>query len=422
MLLTRWPLPGFVVAQPKLAAFALMAMFSSSFGQTFFIAVFGGELRAAFDLSHTLYGSLYAGATVIAALLLLPLGPWVDRWPLRRMTMAATILLAIGCVVMGSAFHAGVLGLGFVLIRLGGQGLLGHLGLTAAGRYFQAHRGRAVALAAMGIPLGEACLPAAAAWIMTVSDWHTAWLAAAAFALLILLPLLGWLATAAPMPHEVTSSHHDDDDQSRDFSRSDALRDPGFYCLLPIVLMVPFAVTGLLFHLSAIAEASGWSLTLAASALSGFAAGHVFALFTAGPLVDRFGAQCFLPLSMMPMIAGLLLLAAFEGSWVAWGQLTLTGISLGFVAIPGGPLWPARHTSSRRDPIAGADRHDPRHGGGTTATRVIAGSGLQHQLAGHNIEHRDRIDGIAGSDRAGAGERTRVRLTQDGYSLFANSE
>ena len=338
----QWPLPGFVLAQPKLAAYTLMAMFSSSFGQTFFIAVFGGELRAAFDLSHTLYGGLYAGATVISALLLLPLGPWVDRWPLRRITLAALILLAIGCMVMGSAVHAGILGLGLVLIRLGGQGLMGHLGLTAAGRYFKAHRGRAVALAAMGIPLGEACLPAAAAFIMTASDWHTAWLTAAAFTLLVLLPLLAWLATDAPMPHAVTASHHDDD-QSGEFSRSQALRDRGFYCLLPIVLMVPFAVTGLLFHLSAVAEASGWSLTLAASALSGFAAGHLLALLTAGPLVDRFGAQRFLPLSVVPLIAGLWLLAGFEGSWVAWAQLTLTGISLGLVAITGGALWPERY-------------------------------------------------------------------------------
>ncbi|MCS3904073.1 MFS family permease [Methylohalomonas lacus] len=334
--------PDFMRAQPKLAAFALIATFSSGFGQTFFVAVFGGELRAAFDLSHTGYGALYAGATVIAALLLLQAGTLIDRWPLRRITAAAIVLLALGCIVMGLAFHALALGLGFVLIRLGGQGLLGQLGLTAAGRYFHAHRGKAVAVAALGIPIGEASLPAAAVTVMARVDWHFAWLTAAGLLLLILLPLLRWLSRDAPMPQHVSVATDDNSDIVH-YSRRQALRDPGFYCLLPALLMVPFIVTGILFHQSAIAEARGWSLTLIASALTGFASGHLLALLLTGPLIDRIGAQRFLPLSLLPLITGLLLLAYYSGAWVAFAQLGLTGVSLGLVSIAGGALWPERY-------------------------------------------------------------------------------
>lgn len=339
------PLPEFIRAQPRLAAFALLATFSSGFGQTFFVAVFGGELRTAFDLTHTAYGALYAGGTVSAAILLLWAGVYIDRWPLHRITGAAIVIVALGCVVMGLAWHAWVLGIGFVLIRLGGQGLLGQLGLTTAGRYFPARRGRAVALAATGIPLGEASLPALAIGIMALSGWPGAWLASAMVLVVILLPLLYWLSRDAPLPQatgqQAGQGLHDAG--SGDYSRADALRDPGFYLLLPALLMAPFVVTGILFHQSAIAEARGWSLPLVASAFTGFAGGHLTALLIGGALVDRLGAQRFVPLSLLPMIAGLLLLAFGDGNWVAFAYLGATGATLGLVSIAGGALWPERY-------------------------------------------------------------------------------
>ncbi len=338
----RLPLSGFISDQPRLASFALLAIFSSGFGQTFFIAVFGNELRTVFDLSHTAYGALYAAATVVSAVLLLHAGTLIDRWPLHRITSASLVLLTLGCLITGLAFDSLVLALGFVLLRLGGQGLMGQLGLTAAGRYFHANRGKAVALAAIGIPLGEASLPAAAVAIMTFGDWRDAWFTAALFLLLVLLPLLRWLARAAPAPAEY-NRRNDIDNGETDYTRSQALRDPGFYCLLPALLMVPFVVTGILFHQSAIAEARGWPLTLVATALTVFASGHLITLLLAGPLIDRTGAQRLLPLSLVPMIAGLLLLAVFNDRWVAFAYLGLTGMTLGLISIVGGALWPERY-------------------------------------------------------------------------------
>ncbi|MFO7642309.1 MAG: MFS transporter, partial [Candidatus Competibacteraceae bacterium] len=143
-------------------AFSLLALASSGFGQTFFIAVFGAELRTAFALSHTAYGTLYSLATLGAAGLLWRAGVWTDVWPPRRVVTVAVGILALGCILIGLAPHAALLGLGFLLIRFGGQGLLTHLAMTTAGRAFSAHRGKAIALTATGAPLAEACLPALA--------------------------------------------------------------------------------------------------------------------------------------------------------------------------------------------------------------------------------------------------------------------
>ena len=50
--------------QSRLLAFASLAAFTSSAGQTFFIGVFGPEIRATFTLSHTEWGSIYLVGTL----------------------------------------------------------------------------------------------------------------------------------------------------------------------------------------------------------------------------------------------------------------------------------------------------------------------------------------------------------------------
>jgi len=333
-------LPAFIRQQPALALFALLATAGSGFGQTFLIAVFGTLLRDSFALSHSMYGAIYSGVTVCAALVLLRIGGLLDEWPLSRMVTLAVIILAGGCVVIGLAAQAALLAVGFFLIRLGGQGLMSHIGLTTAGRYFYKDRGKIIALAGSGFALAEATLPIAAVALIAVVGWRGSWLVAAAVLLCVLLPLYRKLARHAPLP---TSAEQQSASSGSGFRRDQVLRDPGFYMLLPAAIITPFVVTAILFHQAAIAEARGWPLALVASAFAGYAIGHLFALLVTGVLVDRLSARRTLPLSLLPMTAAMLLLANYSASWVPLTYLTLTGMSQGAMSTAGGALWPERY-------------------------------------------------------------------------------
>lgn len=59
----------------KLVVFGFLLALFSSFGQTFFIALFGIEIRTELGLSHGGIGSLYSLATLVSGLLML----WVGR-------------------------------------------------------------------------------------------------------------------------------------------------------------------------------------------------------------------------------------------------------------------------------------------------------------------------------------------------------
>ncbi len=330
-------IPEFLKTNPRLALYAFFAVAASGFGQTFFVSVMGGAFREAFELSHTAYGSLYSGGTLLSALLLLRFGSLADAWSLPKVTALALGILAAGCLLISSAPSFLFLGLGFVLIRFGGQGLMAHLGITTAARYFSRHRGKAVALAGFGFPLAEACLPPGAVFMMERMDWRWAWLAGSAVLLLLIFPLLAFLSRKTPAPrHDVRIT---DSDSVNDRTRSQVLRDPGFYLILPATLVTPFVVTALFFHQVAIAQALGWSLKILAGAFTGYAAGHLLALLLAGPVVDRLGAGRTLPLTLLPMFLSLVLLAVARGSWVALLYMVLLGVTQGFAATAGGAVW-----------------------------------------------------------------------------------
>src|SRR5699024_6979276 len=144
---------------PPAGRFALLAALCSSFGQTFYIGLFGADFRAEFGLSESLLGTLYGTATLISGLSMFWLGTIADRLAMRHAIALTMAGLAAGAALVGLTPGVAGLFIGRFLLRLTGQGLAGHLAVVAAGRYAVARRGRAVAMATYGFILGEARLP-----------------------------------------------------------------------------------------------------------------------------------------------------------------------------------------------------------------------------------------------------------------------
>lgn len=333
--------PLFFSENPRLALYAPLAIATSGFGQTFFVSVFGAAIRDDFSLSNSSYGFYYGLATLCSALTLLKLGEVVDRWDLWRVTLLAVMLLATGCLVLGLAPHWSLLLPGFYLLRLGGQAMLSHLGMTVAGRYFQRSRGRIMALAAVGFPLAEASLPALAGLILIHYNWRLSWFLAATAVIVLALPLLLLLASRAVHPRRLAQEQTPADGPQ--LTRRQMLRDSGFYLVLPATLVTPFVITALLFHQASIAELQGWPLVTVSQAFIGFALGHFASLFLAGPLIDRWGAKRSLPVALLPLLGALLVLGLSKSDWTPYLYLTLAGSTLGIVSTATGAFWPERY-------------------------------------------------------------------------------
>ena len=133
----------------RFIGFGYLAAFLSTFGQTFYIAMYSGELRATFSLSHGDFGNIYAVATLSSGFILIWLGKIIDRVDLRFYAVCLCLGLAGACLLMSLAQGVITLILAIFLLRLMGQGLLSQAATVTMARYFDDFsRGKAVSLAA----------------------------------------------------------------------------------------------------------------------------------------------------------------------------------------------------------------------------------------------------------------------------------
>jgi MFS family permease len=343
---------AFVVAQRRFLAFGLLMAFFSNFGQTFFIALFGDHLRSEFDLSHSRFGLLYSGATLASGFALMWAGRLIDRVDLRIFASAVCAGMIAACAVMAAAPAAAVLGLALFMLRFFGQGLLGHTSLTSMARYFDLDRGKAISIAALGFPLGEAVLPIAAVAMLALIGWRATWGTIAIALLLAMIPLTLWLLRGHGRRHEAlmaklararehvgAASAVNAALPRREWTLAEVLRDLRFYLLLPLVLAPPMIVTGMFFHQAHLVTEKGWTMAWYASCFVGFAATQLPTSLLSGPLVDRVGATGLLPLLPLPLAAGLAFIALGEHPLVALAFLSIIGITSGAIGTVVNASW-----------------------------------------------------------------------------------
>ena len=333
-LLTESALRGL----PPAGRFALAAALCSSFGQTFFIGLFGADFRSEFGLAESSLGALYGLATLSSGLLMFWLGSLADHWPMRRAIAASMLGLAIGAMLLSLSPHVAVLLLGLFLIRLAGQGLSGHLAVVAAARYATRRRGRAVAMATYGFILGEASFPLLVAWTLGWTDWRGVWMLASLTILLLALP--GLYALARPLSGDDVSQP-DGDGHARPIPmrRARLFRHSGFLRVLAVVLVPPVVVTALFLHQGTLAEMLGWGLREVASGFVLFAGIQGLFAFAGGRLIDRFSARVLLRFSLLPAGLGLLSLSLVDPGLSLWLLFAGLGMTAGLNGVISGAVW-----------------------------------------------------------------------------------
>lgn len=338
---------AFLWRNQRFLAYGLLVAFFSSFGQTYFISIFGPVIRADFGLNHGSFGALYAIGTTASAVCLIWAGKLIDRMDLRRFTLALVLALAAACAIMGLSPVAGALAIGIFALRLTGQGLMSHTAMTSMARYFEAERGRAVSFAMLGFPLGVAVFPLAGLFLIETVGWREAWLWMAGGIVALLAPLLLWLLRGHALRHqrfierETASAAATDGTAGhrRHWTRGEVLRDPRFYMLIPALMAPAFIVTGFFFHQSPLADAKGWSAAWMASAFVGYSVGSVGGSLIMGFVVDRFGGLRILPTYLLPLAAACAVIAATDAPLAAFAFTILMGLTSGGGQTLMGTVW-----------------------------------------------------------------------------------
>ena len=342
----------FVHRNRRFLSFGVLVAFFSAFGQTFFIAVFGPDIRAEFNLSHGDFGGYYAIGTAVSGVTLIWAGKLIDRFDLRWVTAGVASLLILACVFMSIVPVAWALGPAIFALRLSGQGLMSHTAMTAMGRYFEAERGRAVSIAILGFPLGVAVFPGLAVWLSGQFGWRMAWALVALALTLFLIPVLLWLLKGHGARHrfflaQTTGStdpgmaaRAQPTGRRRQWTRAEVLRDPRFYLLCFAITAPSFISTGLFFHQAHLAAAKGWSLAWLAAAFVAYTVGAIGANLAFGPLIDKYGARRLLPYYLYPLVLACLTIVFFNHPLSAVALTLFLGLTSGSGQTLVGAAWP----------------------------------------------------------------------------------
>jgi MFS family permease len=334
----------FVRKNHRFLSFALLLIWFSSPGQTFFISLFSGHLRAEFGLSHGGFGSLYSLATLASGLSMIWVGRKIDDIDLRIYSTLVCAGVTVACFFMATVTSLILLCLAIFALRITGQGLMTHTAATSMARYFDDERGKALGVASLGRPAGEATFPLIGVLLISTIGWRWSWTVIGGGYALLLIPAVLWLLKGHGERHRRLIARNKEQEADgrflgRQWSRREVIRDLHFYLILPAVVAPSFIMTGVSFHQIHLVESKGWSLTLFAGSYIGHAAAAVAASLLSGPLVDRVGAVKLLRYYLSPLAVALLVLAAFDHESAAFLFMIASGVTVGMTLPTTGAIW-----------------------------------------------------------------------------------
>jgi len=323
-----WLLAGFLLS------------FSSSYGQTFFISIFAGEIRAEFGLSHGAWGGIYTLGTTASAIAMIWVGGLTDRFRARQLGMITMLALALACFAMAALPGGWVWGLVLVIfgLRFAGQGMMSHIAIVAMARWFVATRGRAISIASMGFALGQAVLPLLFVALLVMMDWRMTWVIAAGL-VLITIPATNLLLRQERNPQSTAESAQVAGMSGLHWTRAQALRHPLFWLMIPLMIGPPTWGTALFFQQVHLAEVKGWTLAEFVALLPLYTFVTIIFTFASGWAIDRFGTGRLAPWYMLPYAAAFAVLSLAQGIGMAAVGMALFGVGSGIQATLPGAFW-----------------------------------------------------------------------------------
>ena len=326
---------------PELSLGVLL-VFSSNIGQTFFISLFSGEIRNEFNLSHGMFGIFYSVATLTSAVVFFWLGKLTDQFNLTLLGLVTLGLLSGFSFLISSAETLIMLFLSLFGLRLFGQSMISHIAVTAMARWFSKKRGRALSIALMGHPIGEALLPFLITFFLLQFTWREIWVGIGSCIIIIFFPLVCWLGRylkSQKLNLSNNSLPKSKKNLNISWNRSQVLKDLRFYQIIPGLLASPFIVTGVFFHQIHLIETKSWSTSLWASSYPFFALSVTGFTLGSGWIVDRFSTVHLLRFFLTPLACGLLLIVSTDNTYAAPIFMILIGASTGAATIVFSTLW-----------------------------------------------------------------------------------
>ncbi len=342
MLEKAFPNPGFYGWKIVLLGFLACAL--SSPGQTFVISLYLEPLMEMLGLERVAISSVYAVATLLAALTLPLVGYLADKVSSRLFFVI--VFAGMGLALLGLPFVTGVLtlGLAIYILRMLGQGSIAIGSIRTTALWFDQHRGRAIAIVGLGFAFGELVFPGIVQGLIRWLGWRESLLFFAVLYLVLVAPLI-----SLPMRDPPASTAEEKPAGSpRETTEATAaipiIMSVPFWILVIGVSLVPFALTALIFHQVALVESYGWRVELIPAIFAAFALLRIGSSYASGLLFERLPSMWNITLSgvFVALACGTVVLP-LPAMVMALAYGSLLGVAAGISTAGNAILWPERY-------------------------------------------------------------------------------
>ena len=348
------PRPGRVYYGWVVAGVAALAVMLSGPGQTYGVSAFIDPLMADQGWSRSLVSGMYSAGTLIAGLTMAGIGRLVDARGYRVMLTALSLCFAGALLFMSTVRMPATLFVGFLLIRMFGQGSLTMVPTALVPQWFVAKRARALTLLALGGAISSATLPALNIWLIGGWGWRSMWVFWAVVLAGFLAPLAWWLTRDRPeelglLPDGLSRDRDrgslsdggaQDAHAEEAWTAADAVRTPAFWLILCCTAIPSMVGTGAQFHHMSIMTSRGVGLAAAAAVFSVAAGVRVASLPLFAYICERLDARYCLFIGLLLQAATILALLIVDSTATAMLVGVLQGLKLGVLVLVGGLVWP----------------------------------------------------------------------------------
>jgi MFS family permease len=273
----------------------------------------------------------------------------LDRFGARVMLTGVGLLMGLASLWMSTVNSQLELYAGFAALRLLGQGSLSLIPTALVAVWFVRRRGRATALAGLGMMAGQVTFPPLIHVLVSNYDWRGAWIGLAIVIWAVILPIAVVLVRRSP---ESIGLRPDGDTAPRnmspataygdtsDWSLSRAARTRTFWLLMVASTSQSLIGTALIFHQTDLLSTRGIGVGVSAAVLSVMGPASFAGVMIAGILADRYPNRYLLTASQVLLMGAMVLVMFLTTAWQAIAYGALIGFSSGTSITVSAVIWP----------------------------------------------------------------------------------
>jgi MFS family permease len=293
------------------------------------MSLFIAPLTKEFHLSRTTISAILLISPWTTAFFSPLAGRAIDRFGLRRVLLAGTLLFAQASMSRAFVMAPWPLAITFLVVSIASamNSSVGYAKLVSL--WYSHHRGLILGLVtALGAGAGSAIVPQVMRVVIHAYNWRIAYFSLGAYILILPLPLLFFMMREPGRSNNVADIRRAEANLPG-LTRAQAIRTPTFWLIFAAIFLASMALIGTTAHAVPLLTERGFSSLIGTTAISCFFFGGIAGQLTAGFVADRINSQRVVLPYFLSALVGAMIVHTATQTGVLLGGALLMGLGQG---------------------------------------------------------------------------------------------